>query len=139
MKDYETYEAIYDDYAVELRALAPELQAWKQQLITTRGEAQQARIWWTGISGHPRVLGVFRKYYFAIEQLNVNRDAAYSWLEPPEQAKMWGEEDQEPGPRTRRHIDLLIAAVRDESPELAEIVDGLVLVPVGLDDEDFPV
>jgi hypothetical protein len=139
VKVYETYEAVYSDYLAELQALAPELAIWTAALEAERGVDENAKIWWTGVSGHPRVLAVYRKHYFMIEQLNVNRDAAYSWSEAPPDEEMWGKEDEQSGPGSRRHNDLLIADAAKESPELKALVEGISFVPIGLDQDDFPV
>lgn len=138
-RTHDSYEALYRDYVAELEGLVPMLRAWKASLEAKRGAEENAQVWWTGPGGHPRVLEVYRRYYFAIEQLNVDRDAAFSWTEPPPEEERWGTDASEPGPGTRRHNDLLLRDAGAESPALRELVEGIVFVPVGLDAEDLPV
>lgn len=139
MKEYKSYEEIREDFLEELWKLVPFLNAWKIAIELKRTPAEFSKVWWTGISGHPRVIAIFRKYYFAIEQLNVNREREYDPLDVQDEELMWGQESWEDGPGTRRHVDVLIGSLSRESVELREIVAGLSFMPIGLDQEDYPV
>lgn len=139
MKEYESFDEIQADYVAELKALLPYLLAWRNSLDLLRNPAENRNIWWTGVSGHPRVLAIFRKYYFAIEQMNVNLEAAYEARERKLDETMWGKEDPEAGPGTRHHIDLLINSKVLDVSGLRDVVSGLTLVPIALDQEDYPV
>ncbi|TIT80212.1 MAG: hypothetical protein E5W57_03770 [Mesorhizobium sp.] len=129
-------------YVAELRALAPGLRAWWKRMCAQNGEQTMLTRWPTGISGHPRTLAVFRKYYFEIEALN---DEAMLTEEEEDDdddeitEDMWGEDDDDEGTDVGDHAELLIYDIEDVAPDIYELVDGICYVPVGLTPDEDPV
>ncbi|TIL78060.1 MAG: hypothetical protein E5Y89_16625 [Mesorhizobium sp.] len=132
-------------YVAELRAIAPELRAWWKHMCALRGEQTMLTRWPTGISGHPRTLAVFRKYYFEIEALN--DEAILDEEEDNEDddddvtEDMWGEDDDDDdeGADIGDHAELLIYDIEELAPDIYELVDGICYVPVGLTPDEDPV
>jgi hypothetical protein len=136
----DTVEEIQQAYISELRSVAPGLAAWWRQLLARSSDEESVwQRWPTGPSGHPVVLAIFRKHYFAIEALNKAARA-----EPPDDTvpaveMMWGTDDLGEARRFLRHADWLIHDIRGVAPDVAELTDGLVFVPVGTDQDEEPV
>ena len=72
------------------------------------------RRWATGPAGHPRVIAVFREYYFRIRELN----AQIANEAPPDL-------------HYHRPMDFLINDLAAIAPELFEVMQGLCYVPIG--------
>ena len=93
-------------YVAELRAIARELRAWWKRMCALKGEQTMLTRWPTGISGHPRTLAVFRKYYFEIEALN---DEAILDEEEDDDERCYrgdvGEEEDDEGADIGDHAD----------------------------------
>jgi hypothetical protein len=135
----ETIEKIQSNYIRELQSLLPTLEAWWNQLLERDGDHAWGR-WPTGYSGHPRVLSVFRRYYFEIEALNEER--ASSWTEDDEKVEseeFWGEEDDSDDFEFENQAEWLIINIPDEAPDLEELVNGLCFVPIGMESDEDPV
>lgn len=135
----DSIETIQARYIAELSALLPQLEVWWERMLVAHGAAAWKR-WPTGYSGHPRVLAVFRKYYFQIEALN---DAAVERSNDDEPAlsdeDLWGTEDDADDLAVEDHADWLIFSVLDEAPELEDLVNGLCFVPIGMQPDEEPV
>lgn len=135
----DSIETIQARYIAELSALLPQLEVWWERMLVAHGAGAWKR-WPTGYSGHPRVLAVFRKYYFQIEALN---DAAVERSNDDEPAlsdeDLWGTEDDEDDLAVEDHADWLIFSVLDEAPELEDLVNGLCFVPIGMQPDEEPV
>lgn len=106
----ESIEEIQASYIDEVRAIAPQLEAWLEQRIAEEDEDTVLLRWATGLGGHPRFIEIYRRYYLKIEALN---EAAREQLH-----------DQ---------ADVLISQVEELAPDIAQIVIGLFFNPIGVD------
>lgn len=131
-----SYNDIQQRYIAELRTILPEIKAWWSGIVAAEGYDMASLTWPTGISGHPRFLHVFRKFYFEIE--NLNRKNEHDFIEEAEKApeEKWGVDDIGDSPRYAGHVDLLIDDIPSKAPDLVEVVNGFVFVPIGLDQDD---
>lgn len=135
----DSIETIQARYIAELQALLPQLESWWDGLLAVHGAAAWKR-WPTGYSGHPRVLAVFRKYYFQIEAHNsAALEALVDDDQSPPDEELWGEEDDEDDASVEDQADWLIFSVLDEAPELEDLVNGLCFVPIGMQPDEEPV
>lgn len=135
----EELEAIRGPYIASLRELRPRLAAWWERLVERDGEEAAGLRWPTGFAGHPSVIAVFREAFLAIEDLNEERREGWSSSVPdPLEEGSWGVEDPEPGRPGIRPYDALVHELRELAPDVIGLVEGMVFVPIGLDeDEDF--
>ncbi|MER8435309.1 hypothetical protein NKH36_05830 [Mesorhizobium sp. M1312] len=131
-----SYDDIQQRYIAELRALLPEINAWWSGIVAVETFDAISLIWPTGISGHPRFLHIFRTHYFEVE--NLNRKNEHEFVEEAEKSpeEKWGVDDLGDSPRYVGHIDLLIDDIPSKAPDLAEVVNGFVFVPIGLDQDE---
>jgi hypothetical protein len=135
----DSIETIQSRYIAEMKALLPHLEDWWSGVVAAYGDAAWKR-WPTGYSGHPRVLAVFRKYYFQIEAVNneaIERSAGDDTQTPDE--ALWGEEDDANDFAVEDQADWLIFSILDEAPELEDLVNGLCFVPIGMQPGEEPV
>jgi hypothetical protein len=134
----DTIEEIQRAYLAELRGIAPEIQGWWSGLLARDGEEAVWLRWPTGPSSHPRVLAIFRKYYFRIEELNRLNIVDFSDDEiRPE--SMWGRDDLGNAALFEKHVNRLILDIPVAAPDVAHLVDGICFVPVGIDHKGAPV
>jgi hypothetical protein len=126
-------------YISELRATAPSIRDWWADLLASEGEERAWKRWPTGLSGHPRILAIFRKYYFEIEEYNLHAQERLS--SDPERTgeAMWGEDDEDEDLEYESHAERLIHNVLDDAPDLEDVVDGICFVPVGMEPNEEPV
>jgi hypothetical protein len=131
-----SYDDIQQRYIAELRALLPEIKAWWNGIVAAETFDAISLIWPTGISGHPRFLNVFRMSYFEVE--NLNRKNEHEFVEEAEKSleEKWGVDDPGDSPRYVGHIDLLIDDIPSKAPDLTEVVNGFIFVPIGLDQDE---
>ncbi|RWM40900.1 hypothetical protein [Mesorhizobium sp.] len=131
-----SYDDIQQRYIAELRTLLPEIKAWWRGIVAAETIDAISLIWPTGISGHPRFLHVFRKYYFEVE--NLNRKNEHEFVEQAEKSaeEKWGVDDLGDSARYAGHIDLLIDDIPSKAPDLTTVVNGFVFVPIGLDQDE---
>lgn len=136
----EELEEIRGRYLADLRGAAPALRAWWTGRAADIGERTMNRRWPTGLAGHPRVIAIFRDAYLEIEALNDRRDAGWRdggrRLADAFDEGAWGAEDPGPGPGLVRHFGVLVEELDELAPDVADLVAGLVFVPVGLDGDD---
>lgn len=87
------------------------------------------RRWVAGPAAHPRVLAVFREYWFRVQDLNDHLGSA----SPVADAAMqdWGEDVPPPASPHERPIDLLVNDLSSVAPDLFEVMQGIVYVPIG--------
>ncbi len=104
-------DEIESAYRKELRELAPELRAWKKAIADVQGLDVVEKRWPTGLSGHPRFIRLFREYYAEIENLNLGGDVRHV------------------------HFKVLVDDVMQSDPDLRDVLEGLVFVPVGMDQD----
>jgi hypothetical protein len=135
----QSIDEIEANYIAEIRALAPKLHAWWDGLMTKEDGELVWRRWPTGVAGHPRMLAIFRKYYFQIEAFNQQSRDAFGEAPPIDPEAMWGEDDLGDAATFARHVERLIFKVVKSSPDIAEFVDGICFVPVGVDQSEEPV
>jgi hypothetical protein len=123
-------------YIAELRAIAPSIDNWWEQLNNgPRAKFAQYR-WPTGPAGHPRVLAVFRKYFLLIEEQNeeISRRPLAAWPENPED--MWGRTSMGDAQQVENAADLLIYDIPSLAPDVQHLALGIVFVPVGMDEQE---
>jgi hypothetical protein len=143
--DLTSHEDIQAAYVAELRELQPGLMAWWMNVaglaeIDDPVPAQVALRWPTGYSGHPRVLAVFRKYFFMVEDLNDRGlDQVERPLAPVSAEELWLNPEEPEPVGFRRPVDLLIRDIERVAPDLHKLTAGIVFVPVGLNQYDDPV
>jgi hypothetical protein len=90
------------------------------------------RRWPAGPVAHPRIIAVFRQYFFEVEELN-ERTAAAEDARPGEDVEIWGKDVDSAVRSQVRPIDLLVNDLANVAPDLFEIMQGLVFVPIGMD------
>jgi hypothetical protein len=135
----ELIDDIQSRYIAELRSVLPSLEAWWGELVEKLGD-HAWKTWPTGYSGHPRVLAIFRKYYFEIEALNEER--ADAWQDKEEEIdpeELWGEDVDPDDLEFENHAEWLIFNIIDEAPDLETLVNGLCYVPIGMEPDEEPV
>lgn len=127
-------EEIQRAYIAELRALAPELRRWWEEGVAREGEEAFHLRWATRLAGHPRFIEVFRRHYLWIDRLNAELEGRARDELPPEEAR-WGIDDL--GPEHPLHIprEILLDDIETVAPDVADLVEGLFFVPVGVDAE----
>ena len=142
------YRALFARYVEELEASRQVALAWWGELVRAeqqRGlggpEARQAVIarWPCGPTSHPRVLGIYRQYFLACDELNRERQRKRGT--PPQRPPTeddWGT-DRElseehlagPVPPSVFAVDWLAG----KHPELQTLLASLLLSPIGLADD----
>lgn len=130
-------------YIQDLRALMPELEEWWKTLtgvskMTDDAPSDVMARWPTGISGHPRVLDVFQTYFFELDYLNVAalNAANQAQNDAPFPSDPWGRDTLPESTGVQRPVDVLINDLETEAPDLAKLVMGIIMVPVGIDPEE---
>lgn len=64
---------LLEEWVADLRRVMPELQDWWDQMVRDAGPGGDRIVrarWPSGPASHPRVIGLFRDYYFRVEALN---------------------------------------------------------------------
>lgn len=153
------YDRLFDRYVSELREALKVSEDWWHKLRDDASRdalspsvtlAQIEARWPFGPPSHPWVLGVYRKYFMLVVELNNKVD---DQMEPePEGAteKDWGTFDEaelEGGAGENRFEDstpiapwvLLVDALHGAHEDLVEAISWMVYQPVGLDEQDRPV
>ena len=138
----DTFDSLQADYIEEVRALKPVLFEWWINLtgieaINDRPPPIFEENWPFKISGHPRLLEVFRRYYMKIEDLNDR--AAVGAVDRSENRKPpsdWMEEVDPPTLEQADPIDLLVWDIQEAAPDIFKLAAGVVYVPVGLNQYD---
>jgi hypothetical protein len=151
------YKLMFQDYVQALDAARMASEAWWRRLLDaeiarggTVDQAEEAvrRRWPLGPTSHPRVLAVYRRFYFACESLNAELADAYArrtreaeergeagWgVEEPAGANTddedgWGEEEAQIDPPA-----LLVDALFGRRDDLGEFMGHLVFAPIGEED-----
>ena len=88
------------------------------------------RRWPFGPAAHPRIVARFREYYFQVEALN--ESIAQSPAEQAE-APRWGEDVPPPERKVVRPVDLLINDLYNLEPDLYDVMQGFLYIPIGMD------
>lgn len=129
------------DWIAELRSEMPAILAW-WEATRDRLEAQAPGMssihWPAGPVGHPRIVAIYRKHYFIVRALNLDIDALDDEMDRPARAEedaLWGiddedeKEDDAPAPVSPNV--LLLAALADYDPEVAEFMLKFDFRPIG--------
>lgn len=142
------YRDIQDRYIAEMRAVLPQILAWWNARaasapaeIRTLDTASAFELRWpAGPAAHPRIIEIFRRYFFEVDALNVRGQT-----ELAEQVRRdptdpgWGEAVPPPDRTFVLPIDLLVNDLVTVAPDLHEIMQGFVFVPIGADPEGEPI
>ena len=138
-----SYEQLFNDYLVEMRAAQATAQAWWEALRAGEKEpgSSAAKIeellearWPLGAVSHPAVIAAFRKSALRCQALN---DAA------EEDDEDWGDDEDDDdlvdlaaleAPVEPR--ELLIEMLPGRADDLAEFLADFVFTPLGLDKDD---
>lgn len=123
----EQYKQLRSDYINALRTITPEIIRWwfDNCPYHWRDENEEMtdfhRRWPVGPAAHPQIIDLFRQYYFAVWELN-DRLAAEekAMIVKPETISF------------QRPLDLLINDLSTVAPDLFEIMEGFVFIPVGM-------
>lgn len=122
-------------YIAELRAIAPSIDSWWEDLNSgPRAELAKYR-WPTGPGGHPRVLAVFRRYFLLIEELNEELRRRPLGSPPENREEMWGQQSQGEGQQIEKPVDLLINDIPNLAPDVGHLALGIAFVPIGLNEK----
>jgi hypothetical protein len=136
----DSYEQLRHQYIETLRSVTPAIIRWWNDHcpypwtdpVPREAMTDFHRRWPVGPAAHPRIIAVFRQYFFAVEELN-QRSAAEDDAHTDENMEVWGK-DVKPAMRSQvRPIDLLVNDLATIAPDLFEIMQGLVFVPIGMD------
>lgn len=135
-----THEDLFDNYVEELSAAKVEIMEWWNGLYQDLPEGldedekeKQIRLRWpAGPASHPRIIAIFRKYYFEVERLNEH----FMGQEPEESAEGgWGVETEEKVSKKMSILpqSLLLDQLETDAPELLEMMEYFVYMPIGID------
>ncbi|MGX9115348.1 hypothetical protein ACWTU6_01430 [Mesorhizobium sp. BHbsci] len=131
------HQEIYNLWTDELKTAVPPLLEWwhdlhahevNKELVDTR--------WPAGPASHPRVIALFRKYYFETTRLN---DSLLRGV-PQHGNEMWGSEakqlsEESEGAGPVPPVTLLLSWLDDTEPELADFMRTFDFIPIGEDPE----
>lgn len=140
------FEQLQRDYIEALRpVVAAALRWWNTHCPYPHTElrpfdemAPFHRRWIAGPAAHPRVLAVFRQYWFQVQDLNDHFASAPAALhvdvDTPDKNL------SAPARPRELPIDLLVNDLSTIAPDLFEVMQGIVYVPIGtnpLYDEEY--
>jgi len=134
----DAYQKLRDEYINALRSVMPSIVKWwndncpypATDPVPKEAMTDFHRRWPAGPAAHPRLIAIFRKYFFAVEELN-EQTAAHQRNLSDEETEVWGK-DVEPASRAVvRPIDLLVNDLANAAPDLFAVMQGLVFVPIG--------
>jgi hypothetical protein len=140
-----TFKTLQDEYLAALRPAVDEaLRWWGAHCPYSHTEPRSYdemhpfhRRWMAGPASHPRVIAVFREYYFRVQALNDSADAADARAAEQGGAageeERWGSDDPPASVPMERPIDVLVNDLSTLAPEMHEVMQGLQYVPIGMD------
>lgn len=136
----ESFDEIQEKYIVEMRSLAPAILGWWNERcpypatdpVQREAMTDFHRRWPAGPAAHPRIIAVFRKYFFEVEELN-EKSASKEHKRKGKRVEVWGRDVEPPALTRARPIDLLVNDLENVAPDLFAIMQGLVFVPIGMD------
>jgi hypothetical protein len=137
-----THEELVKDYIEELSAAKVEIMQWWDGLLRGSPEGLSLeenemlikRRWPAGPASHPRIIAIFRKYFFEVEKLNdllTSREQVEDGSFRDETS--WGEDE---GIQEEGYIPpqaLLLDQLETRAPELANLMKYFIYMPIGLD------
>ncbi|MBP7241250.1 hypothetical protein [Amaricoccus sp.] len=138
------YETILARWISDLRSEIPPIQLWWSDLHT-RLESEATgltRIHWpAGPVGHPRIIALYRQYYFEVRSLNIRVDQLAEHADDgpgPAPHMLWGvddaQDDEEEGVASPVPPNvLLLSALRSYAPDVAEFMKKFDFKPIGED------
>lgn len=138
----DSFDSIQENYIAEVRALKPILFDWWMKLtgIETMNEPPASVFdenWPFKISGHPRLIEIFRRYYMKTEDLNDQAlQDAKTRSENRARPSDWMEEEAPPVLDRVDPIDLLVWDIQEIAPDIYKLAAGIVYVPIGLNQYD---
>ncbi|RWD60248.1 MAG: hypothetical protein E5V89_17845 [Mesorhizobium sp.] len=131
------YMAIIDAWTAELHAVMPAIEAWWNALarrLNANGENVANLHWPAGLVAHPRILAIYRKYYFRVHGLNLERYAQQTQGDDEDDESNWGEDGDEEGASGPVPPNLLLVEMMSEyDTELFKHFKYFVYVPIGED------
>lgn len=145
---HDDFRALRDDYVAALRPrVAEALQWWDERCGYPHTEQRPFdakspfhRRWPAGPAAHPRVLALLREYWFKVIELNERFEQARGEADGSEidtdADGGWGRDETPPTIDRERPIDLLVNDLSTVAPELYEVMQGVVYVPIGVDPQD---
>ena len=140
-----THEKIVNEYIEELSSELINVKQWWNELIEnvpgddspSEKEIKVRFRWPAGPASHPRIIAIFRKYYFLVENLNNELMEMEDQSDIGSEEVGWGEESdfaQEQGyipPQA-----LLLTQLETRAPELFEVMEYFAYIPIGLDPDE---
>jgi hypothetical protein len=142
---HSAFKQLRDDYIEALRPVVAETLRWwdahcgyphtEQRPFDAKSPFH--RRWVAGPAAHPRVLGLLREYWFKVVDLNERfEQERRNGAGPTPGDEGWGRHQAPPPVHTERPIDLLVNDLSTEAPELFEVMQGVIYVPIGIHPED---
>jgi len=131
------YAKIVEDWTKELRAEIPEVQEWWDDLkknLNVSGRNVANLHWPAGPVSHPRIIAIYRKYFFKVRALNLERDSDAEDAHHGSE-ELWGD-DREAEPERSGPIPentILLEMLADYATDLSEFFRYFVFIPIGED------
>jgi hypothetical protein len=148
------YDKLFTQYVLELRETLVAANAWWEDLqrherdhslFSNEVNHRLETRWPFGVASHPWVLGVYRKYYLLVQQLN-DRLVTQNLSSAAPQEADWGTDNNESDQRESESIFedgvpiaqwmFLLDALHGRHNELANVITMIIYQPVGLDSHD---
>ena len=138
----DAYQDILEQWISELRKEIPKVEIWweaTQSELEAKAEGLSRIHWPAGPAGHPRIIALFRKYYFEVHRLNLLSDLDLD-DEDDDLEEGWGtdaeiSDEDESGLAPVPPVTLLLKALPDFAPEEAQFMRKFVFIPIGEDPE----
>jgi hypothetical protein len=135
------YGRVTAAWVSELRSIIPGLQEWWRDLQArlAGGEVDLASIHWpAGWISHPRIIAVYRKYFFELYAINGDAIEFIHAEGQEDQPELWGSKAEQAGrgpesPSTVPPNVLLLDGLADYAPDLREHFASFVYRPIGED------
>lgn len=116
------YKQLQSEYIAKMRSIAPDIKQWWFDHclhhwtadIPLEEKNDFQRRWPAGPAGHPRIISLFRQYFFAASKLNDQLAGDGSTIS------------------FQRPVDLLVNDLATVAPDLFDILQGMVYVPIGV-------
>ncbi len=134
------YKDIQFRYLEEMRMIFPDILRWwydnaqsaPSDIRSPETSNDFEKHWPAGPAGHPRILAIFRKYFLETIDLN-DENRVDADTPPPNSDDLWGVDAFEEGRLFVLPVDLLVNDIQFVDPELFDVLQGIVFIPVGCD------
>ncbi len=144
MKDH---DELFDAYVAELREAVEQAERWWNELLaeessrtfeaSSGGSAVRER-WPFGVVSHPRIIGVYRKYFLLCDELNRRIEAEMEAPDAtPAREEEWGEPSDDDAQIVLPRSFVIDRLEGGENEDLHELMLSMVFNPVGLRDGEF--